>query len=127
VCTNQSCFNQTGCTASNCPQGCCDGTICVQPAQFSTSLCGQGAGGASCVPCSNGQVCTSGQCIFPATDAGGFGDAGFPDLCSALSTPCTSSQCCDFDSVFGFIPTCYSVGQLCGVSGTTCSANNICQ
>lgn len=134
TCQGGICFGGTGaCNASSC-RGCCNGNSCVLPAQYITAQCGQGAFGAACVGCSGGATCDAldaGACVGGGGTGGGGGglpgfDGGFPDLCSLVGTPCTSSQCCDVDAIIGFIPTCYNVGQACGKVGT-CSASNVCQ
>ena len=108
----------------------------MQQAQFTNSRCGQGVGGAACITCVGGERCETllaGVCVGGGGTGGGGGGGGgtpFPDggfdLCGGLGTPCTASQCCDVDAIFGLIPTCYSQGQACGSAGI-CRPNNVCQ
>ena len=123
-CQSGVCSGGTTCNASTC-SGCCDGNVCRQPSQFTTAQCGQGFAGAACVSCLGGATCgSSGTC----TGGGGGGnfDGGMFDACTLYGTPCASTQCCDFDSIFGIIPTCYSLGMACGQVGI-CRAGNVCQ
>jgi hypothetical protein len=132
-CNAGLCSGGTTCNAMSC-QGCCDGNNCKLPATYTAAQCGQGAFGAACIACLSGATCDAldaGACVGGGGTGGGGGglpglDGGFPDFCSLFGTPCTSSQCCDVDALFGIIPTCYDQGAACGSVGT-CSAGNVCQ
>lgn len=128
TCQSGFCSGGTTCNSGTCT-GCCDGNTCRQPSQFTNAQCGQGFAGAACVSCVGGSMCTSGSCMGGGT-GGGTGGGGFDggsfDLCTVYGTPCTATQCCDVDVVLGFIPTCYSQGMACGLSGV-CGAGNVCQ
>jgi hypothetical protein len=132
TCQSGTCFGGTSCNATTC-QGCCDGNNCKVPSMYSTAQCGQGAFGAACIACLAGATCDAldaGACVGGGGTGGGGGglpgfDGGF-DLCSLFGAPCTSTQCCDVDPLFGILPTCYDVGEQCGSAGS-CSAGNVCQ
>jgi hypothetical protein len=57
-CTNQVCGPPGGCGASNCPNGCCEGSTC----QPGTDVTACGTGGAACQVCTGSQKCTNGKC-----------------------------------------------------------------
>lgn len=134
-CMSGTCFGGNVCNASTC-MGCCDGNNCKVPSMYTNMQCGQGAFGAACTTCLGGATCDSmdaGACVGGnptgggAGGGGGFpGDGGFASLCGILGPPCTATECCDVDALFGIFPTCYSQGEMCGSAGS-CGAGNVCQ
>src|SRR6185436_267614 len=64
VCVSGTCT----CTASSCPNGCCQGNVCY-PGN-TTALCG--VGGAACQTCSSpgSDTCTSGYCVCGGQSGG---------------------------------------------------------
>ena len=65
--SNDATAGQCICNATTCPQGCCDGNVCVPLGSETSAACG--AAGSTCAACVTGQECntTTGQCVCDAT------------------------------------------------------------
>jgi hypothetical protein len=85
--------NATECNADSCPNGCCEGTTCVEFSMQSGTQCG--AAGTACQSCPTGQSCGS-------TGACGCDPISCPDGC------CANSEC---------VPTDSQTNTLCGAKG----------
>ncbi len=109
TCVTGSC-GSTLCNPGNCPNGCCQGNVCVQPQSQSAVNCGKG--GAACVVCAAGQTCSSGACV-----AQGCG----PQTCMGC---CSLGSCTRGMDVFA----CGTGGQACVAcpAGSSC-VNGTCQ
>ena len=95
------------CNASNCPTGCCEGTVCR--AGNTSSQCG--VGGGACQACaSESDTCTNG-------------------VCSGCAASCTTGCCLGSTCTNRATTTCGGNGQACvncAVSADSCSASGNC-
>lgn len=97
LCTGGACKH--GCNATNCPDGCCQGTLCVPPLQQTAGACG--GAGSVCGTCAADQACTPGLGCRAAGSCG----------------PSNCAGCCEGDRcVTG------SVDGSCGAGGLACRA-----
>ncbi len=129
-----SCGEKEKCTAFNCPQGCCEGELCMEA---SAENCGRE--GSECVDCTadpRSDSCLNGRCVCQgegtrchegaACDADGCSDTacvpscegqcpGSPDGCGELCTINDCDGCCDNS-------TCIATpsDSFCGIEGSEC-------
>jgi hypothetical protein len=111
TCSAGQCVGST-CGPGNC-NGCCNGTVCVGPASFSNTQCGNGSPGSSCVSCTSGSSCSAsaGQCVPDGVDGGFDLDGGLPLTCT-VDDDCGPNACCGMFAGFGL---CFGPGQSCFV------------
>lgn len=111
------------CSASNCA-GCCDPMSgqCIPRSAQSTSQCGQGTNGATCISCAPGSCDTvAGQCTGTGFDGGlpPLPDGGFSTC--AIGAQCAAGECCY--AVFGIGGVCARIGNANLLGGTTCGVS----
>ena len=93
------------CNATNCPDGCCSGSACIN--RTTNSQCGKG--GNTCTSCGSTQTCESGTCT-PCS--------GCVDLNTGLCTSGTTNTSCGKSGNYC---------QTCNTSSGQACTNNVCQ
>lgn len=120
-CISGGCVTPASCTPQNCPNGCCEGTVCNMP--FTDMKCG--TGGANCVACTGGNTCQAGSCQASGTGGGsgsgggaaGGGSGGGGALGTGDCNFFSCNGCCDGANA------CHpgNVDTQCGAANSSCS------